>query len=217
MTTSEEFSCMECGEAYPSCLCNTYRRDERLKSEYADWIGDRINLTARDGGIMPGYQFVFATLTFGCTRCGGFIGQHPDIGHIYLQPGPQSGRKRYKKYWDEMNSELVKYNSYVDVVYGAEERGSFNGRLHYHAIVRLHGELPDNTLNVMKDAWRAQDSILKKGHPYGWVKIEWLTSPERALAYVSKYIAKTGSDQQATPFFFFEYEPKSALDVVVPT
>jgi len=149
---------------------------------------------------------VFATLTFGCTRCGGFMDQHPNVGHDYLQPGPQAGRKRYKKYWDEMNNELVKYNSYVDVVYGAEERGSANGRLHYHAIVRLHGELPDNTLDVMKDRW-----------PHGWVKIEWLTSPDRALAYVSKYIAKTGSDQQASPFFFFEYEPKSPLDVVVPT
>ena len=214
----EDFSCMECGEHWPECLCNSYRRDERLKTEYADWIGDRIGLLSRDGEMMPGYRFLFSTLTFGCTRCARpekdhqILGRSYDdgsyepIGHAYLKPGPQMGRKRFKRYWDDMNHELVKHNSYVDIVYGAEERGSVDNRLHYHAIVRLHGELPDSTVTIIKDAWTS-----------GWSKIEWLTSPGRALTYVGKYIAKTGSDVMATPFFFFEYEPKSALDVVVPT
>lgn len=209
------FKCMECGEHYPDCLCKSYRRDERLKTEYADWIGDRISLS-RDGMMMPGKRFLFATLTFGCTRCGkaeaahnleALCGVTNPADHSYLKPGPQMGRKRFKKYWDDMNHVLIQTvkDSYVDVVYGAEERGTQNLRLHYHSIVRMHGDVPDDVIRVFRDQWTS-----------GWSKIEWLTSADRALAYVSEYIAKTETGTMATPFFFFEYEPKSALDVVVP-
>jgi hypothetical protein len=213
------FKCMECGEHYPDCLCNASRRNERLKTEYADWIGDRISLRARDGQMMPGKRFLFATLTFGCTRCGGAENNHMLHGryestedgefvagsHDYLKPGPQMGRKRFKKYWDDMNHVLIQTvkDAYVDVVYGAEERGTSNLRLHYHSIIRMHGDVPDDVITTFRNQWTS-----------GWSKIEWLTSPDRALAYVSEYIAKTETGTLATPFFFFEYEPKSALDIV---
>ena len=205
------FRCMECGEYNHECLCAPYRRNERLKTEYADWIGDRISLKARDGEMMPGKRFLFATLTFGCTRCGKAEDDdnHKNLpmtsGHSYLKPGPQMGRKRFKKYWDDMNHVLIQTikDAYVDVVYGAEERGASNLRLHYHSIVRMHGDVPDDVIRVFRDQWTS-----------GWSKIEWLTSPDRALAYVSEYIAKTETGTLATPFFFFEYEPKSALDIV---
>lgn len=201
---AELFICAECGENYPECICPGYRNDERLARSYGEWISNRIGSTATSGLSMPGYSFLFATLTFGCTRCaGGYSDPRHGSDHEYLKPGPQMGRRRYKEFWDKINGELISHNSYVDVVYGAEEKGTYGGRLHYHSVVRLYGDLPDNILVVMDDHWKS-----------GFTKFRWLTETGRAIAYVSKYTSKAHRGAgEATPFFYFEYAPKSLSEV----
>lgn len=193
---SDEFRCMSCGDYYPECSCLGSYRDNALRKTWQEWMVDKLS-------IKPGQYLIFSTLTFGCTRCGGVQDNHGELEHDYLMPGPQSGRKRFKQYWDELYTNGIQ----VEAVYGAEERGSFGGRLHYHSISRHTGDNPGYAVDLMSD--RDPEAI---GWKHGFSMIKHIDGDEsnfaRAVAYVTKYVQKSHQDNVPVPFFYYTYRPQ---------
>lgn len=206
---SDEFRCMSCGDYYPECTCLGSYKDNALRKTWQEWMVDKLSINA-------GQYLIFSTLTFGCTRCGGSQDDPLHVGsaygqpykaldHHYLVPGPQAGRKRFKQYWDNLYTQGVE----VEAVYGAEERGTHGGRLHYHSISRHTGDDPKYAVDIMSD--RDPEGI---GWKHGFSRIVHLDGDEnnfmRAVAYVTKYVQKSNKDQGngVNPFFYYTYNPQ---------
>lgn len=190
---SDEFRCMSCGDYYPECTCSGSFKENALRKTWQQFMVEK--LEGHDDSTL-----IFSTLTFGCTRCGGTEEdeRHSEAsGHDYLVPGPQAGRKRFKKYWDALYTIGLK----VEAVYGAEERGSFGGRLHYHSVSRVSGVVTDDMLDNIKSHWL-----------HGFSMINIIDKDEgfrKAVAYVTKYVSKSqNSVGNPLPFFYYTYRPQ---------
>lgn len=188
----DAFRCISCG-SYDECECMNRYRPYEMKKVWAEWMKDKLIVGDK-------YSFIFSTLTFGCVQCAGnqydesHVKANKNYHHDYVVPGPQSGRKRFRKYWDLVYSHGVP----VDRVYGAEERGSASNRLHYHSVSRVLGNVSDELLNQIRTMWI-----------HGYQQIQLLDSEnfDRAVTYVSKYLAKGAYGTDITPFFYFQYMP----------
>lgn len=188
----DAFRCLSCG-SYDDCECMNRYRPHEMKKVWAEWMKDKLVVGDK-------YSFIFSTLTFGCVQCAGnqydesHVRANKNYHHDYVVPGPQSGRKRFRKFWDLVYSHGVP----VDRVYGAEERGSSSNRLHYHSVSRVLGDVSDELLNQIRTMWI-----------HGFQQIQLLDDDnfDRAVTYVSKYLAKGAYGTDIAPFFYFQYVP----------
>lgn len=194
----DAFRCISCG-SFDECECMDRYRPWEMKKVWAEWMKDKLVVDDR-------YSFLFSTLTFGCTKCAGnqydesHVRANKNYHHDYLVPGPQSARKRFRKYWDLAYSHGVK----VDKVYGAEERGSSNNRLHYHSVSRVLGTIDNELLEQLRSMWV---------HGFSQIQILGNDNFDRAVNYVSKYLAKGHYVDDVAPFFYFQYTPNPAVGV----
>lgn len=192
-----KYVCKVCGEeSATGCFCNRNVRQLRLHNAVTDWIGERLQLF--DADDKP-FKYLFGSLTFGCGKCG--LSAELCRCYDYLVPGVQGGRKKFTQWCEEINDVSPHFS--VDKIFGAEERGSQNHRLHYHFIARLSGSMPVDLPATLVASWKHGMSNAQK--------IEYIMEPERALKYVAKYASKDAFDDVAKPFYFFEYEPQGLL------
>ena len=201
-----KYVCKVCGEdSAVGCFCNRNVRQLRLHNAVTDWIGERLELFRDDS---TPFRYVFGSLTFGCGKCG--LSAELCRCYEYVIPGPQGARKKFVEYCEKMNNASPYYH--VDKIFGAEERGAENNRLHYHFIGRFFGSVPNNLPAYLVERWGRElpdGSFQPYGNPSAQ-KVEWIMEPEKALKYVAKYATKDSFDDVAKPFYFFEYEPQGA-------
>lgn len=200
------YVCKVCGESSAiGCMCNRNVRQLRLHKAVTEWIGERLQLF--DSDDKP-FKYLFGSLTFGCGKCG--LSAELCRCFDYVLPGVQGGRKKFTQWCEDINDVSPLFS--VDKIFGAEERGSENHRLHYHFIARLTGSMPVDLPTTLVKSWGRKN---KDGSftPYGMPnaqKIEYILEPEKALKYVAKYASKDAFDDVAKPFYFFEYEPQGS-------
>lgn len=145
-------------------------------------------------------DYIFGTLSFGCTFCGGSEeGERhrydPSLPrtHVYRSPGRQIARKKLETWLDDIAPPIFN----IEAVYHAEEFGSANGRIHHHFCGRYSGTITARLLNSLAHRWSS----------YGFSRIERMLS-FKGQAYISKtfgYVSKGQQDERTlTPISFID-------------
>lgn len=157
-----------------------------------------------------GRDFIFGTLSFGCTFCGKAEKDpahqyNPALSstHMYRSPGRQNARKKLETFLNDIVPPIFN----TDFVHHAEEFGHETGRIHMHLIIGYRGTVDTRVLRSMSAVWTDNN---KNG--FGFARLERLLS-ENGMDYIDKtfgYISKGEVDEMViTPISYVDMRERA--------